>query len=201
MDVIDQRLEGVYRPLNYLMGRRGEAEFLSRLNSDDELEERTAALCAHLAHTIPTLMDVPLSTVLAIRAKEHQSFLDYRNTMRSIIAEHLQRGGTVSEKDAQQIYLDILRPKLDKLKNETQIQRRCNRRNAVVSFGVPAALLSIGIVGGVLPPEIADLLRIGGTLGLMNEGLKALLGAVNTPSSSRSNSLYFLLELEAALDS
>ena len=198
VDVIHQRLEGVDRPLNYLMGRRGEAEFLSRLNSDDELERRTAVLCAHLAHTIPTLMDVPLTTVLAIRGKEHQSFLDYRNTIRSIIAEHLQAGGTVSEKDAQQIYLDILRPRLDKLKNETQVQRRRNRRSALISLGVPAALLSIGIVGGVLPTEITALLKVSGTLGLANEGLKALLAATNPPSSSRSNSLYFLLELEAA---
>ena len=63
VDVIHQRLEAEHRPLNYLMGRRGEAEFLSRLNSDHELEQRTAALCAHLAHTVPTLMDVPLSSV------------------------------------------------------------------------------------------------------------------------------------------
>ena len=46
LDVIHQQVEGTLRrPLNYLMGRRGEAEFLSRLNRDEELEARTAALC------------------------------------------------------------------------------------------------------------------------------------------------------------
>lgn len=197
VDVIHQRLEGINRPLNYLMGRRGEAEFLSRLNLDDEFERRTAALCAHLTHSVPTLMDIPISAALAIRKKDHESFLDYRNTIRSIIAEHLLSGGTVSEKDAQQIYLDVLRPRVDKLRNETQIQRRSVRRSAAISCGVPAALLSIGIVGGLLPPEISALLKISCTLGLVNEGLKALLGAMGKPTSSRDNSLYFLLELEA----
>jgi hypothetical protein len=68
----------------------------------------------------------------------------------------------------------------------------------MISVGVPAALLSIGIVGGVLPPEIAGLLKISGTLSLMNEGVKAFVAATSTPPSSRSNSLYFLLELDAA---
>jgi hypothetical protein len=198
VDVIHQQIEGALRPLNYLMGRRGEAEFLSKLSPDHELERRTAALCAHLTHAIPRLMDVPLSSVLAIRQREHQSFLDYRNTIRSIISEHLQRGGEVSNADARQIYLDVLRPRLDKLKSETENERRRNRRNAVISVGVPAALLSIGIVGGVLPPEIAGLLKISGTVGLVNEGLKGFLAAVTTPTSTRNNSLYFLLELDAA---
>ena len=68
----------------------------------------------------------------------------------------------------------------------------------MISVGVPAALLSIGIVGGVLPPEIAGLLKISGTVGLVNEGLKGFLAAVTTPTSTRNNSLYFLLELDAA---
>ena len=201
VDVIHQRLEAEHRPLNYLMGRRGEAEFLMRLNSDHDIEQRTAALCAQLAHTVPTLMDIPLPTVLAIRRKEPESFVDYRNTIRNIVANHLRSGGTVSEKDAQQIYLDILRPRLDKLKKETHIQRRRNLRNSMVSFGVPAALLSIGVLGGVLPPEISSLLKISGTLGLVNEGVKAILGSATTPPSSRNDGLYFLLELEANSDS
>ena len=133
--------------------------------------------------------------MLAIRRNDYQGFLDYRNTIRAIIADHLQSGGTVSEADARQIYLDVLRPRLEGLANQIAKQRRQNRKSALVSLGVPAALLSIGIVGGVLPVEVSNLLKIGGTLGLINEGLKGLLTA---PMPTRSNSLYFLLELEKA---
>jgi len=196
VDVIHQRLEAAQRPLNYLMGRRGEAEFLSRLNADHELEERTAALCAHLTHTVPTLMDVPLSTVLSIRRKDHLSFQEYRDTIRGIARDYLRSGGTVSPKDAQQIYLDVLRPRVDKLKNEVQHRRRHVRRNSMISVGVPVALLSIGVIGGVLPAEVVGLLKISGTLGLVNEGLKALLAPSIPLTASKRDSLSFLLELD-----
>lgn len=68
-DVIHQRLEGMDRPLNYLMARKGEAEFLSRLHIDQELERRRAAFFDQLSHVIPTLMDVPIEVVLRIRQK------------------------------------------------------------------------------------------------------------------------------------
>lgn len=91
--MIHQQIEGMNRPLNYLMGRKGEAEFLSRLNTDQELEMQRSAFFAQLAHVIPTLMDLPIETVLAIRRKDRESFLDYRNTVRGIIAEHFESGG------------------------------------------------------------------------------------------------------------
>jgi hypothetical protein len=82
--------------------------------------------------------------------------------------------------------------------NQAKKQRRYHRRNALISAGLPAALLSIGIMGGVLPPHIAELLKISGTLGLITEGLRALLGAATQQQSSSSNSLCFLLEIEQA---
>lgn len=68
----------------------------------------------------------------------------------------------------------------------------------MISVGVPSALLSMGIMGGALPPHIADLLKISGTLGLVSEGLKALVGAATQRQSLTKNSLYFLLEIEQA---
>jgi hypothetical protein len=178
------------------MGRKGEAEFLSRLNIDQELERRTAVLCANLTHVVPTLADVPIETVLRIRRNDHEGFVDYRNTIREVIRGHLNTGGNISEIDAQQIHQDVLRPRVERLMNETKKQREYDRKSSTVSLAVPVALLSIGILGGALPTHMAEFLKISGTLGRANEAIKALVAAITTRSGPGSNSLSFLLELD-----
>jgi hypothetical protein len=142
------------------------------------------------------LADVPIETVLRIRRTDHEGFVDYRNTVREIIKDHLEAGGDVSERDAREIHQDVLRPGVERLINETKKQQVYDRKSAAVSVAVPVALLSIGIIGRTLPTGITELLKISGTLWLANEAIKAFVAALRSRSGPRSNSLSFLLELD-----
>jgi hypothetical protein len=193
-DLIFQQLYGYKHGTKYLTDLPGEAEFFGMTSRNDELARRTRALCAGLSHNIPLMRDVPLATVLRIRRQDPGSFILYRRALSKILQDYLCGHDEISEADAAEIYRDLLQPELVKLKREATAQRRTKRAKIVVKTILPTTLVTLGVISGLLPNDIAQLAKIIGATTLLNQATDALLDQAGA-GQVRNHNLYFLLRL------
>jgi len=175
----------------YLTDLPGEAEFLKTLSSRDELAMLTAAICAHLTHELPLLTDLPIRTVIKIRDENPESFEAYRSTLGKLVREHVGLNRSTTEKEAKEIYQDVLEPILTQLRSEAQRQHSRWLRKSVGTVAFALGVVSLGATGLLQTPEVLSLLG-GATI----KGLVDQVSESGTEPVTSSN-LYFLLRPES----
>jgi hypothetical protein len=174
----------------YLTDLPGEAEFLKTLSSRDELAMRTAALCAQLTHELPLLTDVPIRTVIKIRDENPESFEAYRSALGKLVREHVENKRSTTEKEAKEIYQDVLEPALSQLRVEAQRQHSRWLRKSLGTAAFALGVVSLGATGVLQSQQVLSLLG-GATI----KGLVDQISEAGTEPVTSSN-LYFLLRLE-----
>jgi len=175
----------------------GEAEILSRLNSEERQASSVAALCARLTHEIPLMSDVPIGTVLKIRTKEPTAFLQYRLALSGIIKEYIEDRKTLTKNEGKQIYEDRLLPDLIRLRRDVEIHRQRVRRKSTAVAAVTMLVVTLGLTAGLHASEFAAM-----GSGTLMGGLAAMLGdATSEPNVVKNHQMYFLLKLAEAASS
>lgn len=196
MDVAIEQALGLRYDAKYLTNLPGEALVLSRLNEEDGYFEHCRnVLCAELAHTIPLLQDLPLSTVLKVRAGEREAFLQYRAAIGKIAGDYIRQRKNVGKREAREIYSDILLPEILKLNSEAKAVRRASLKRAAAKTLIAAGAVGIGVFGGFLPPQMAELVKAVGGISLLRELGEAFASIEKNPLQIRNNNFYFLLRL------
>jgi hypothetical protein len=194
-DVVFQQFYGVRFDGKYLTDLPGEAEFMHRISRGDEVVESTAALAAQLTHSIPLFAGVSVATILRIRREGSEPLILYRAALTQIVKDLLVKGERITPARAREIFRDILEPQLAKLKAEAAARRRSATRKAVVKVGIPALVVSVGVLGGFLPAAISELLKAVGGVAMATSIGEALASLEKNPAEVRSHNLYFLLRI------
>jgi hypothetical protein len=195
-DVAIEQALGMKYDAKYLTNLPGEALVLSKFSADDGYFEHCRnVLCAHLTHSVPLLDDVPLATVLKVRASEPEAFLQYRAAIGRIVGEYIKTRKVVGEKEAQEIYSDILLPEVLKLNSEARSVRRAALKRATIKTMIAAGVVGVGVFGGFLPAQLADLVKAIGGINLLRELGESFASIEKNPSQIKNSNFYFLLRL------
>lgn len=195
-DLIAQQLYGLQFGATYLTDMPGQAKFFGSSKPRDESMANAARLCGHLAHSVPLFSEAPIRTVLEIRAQEPEAFIRYRSTLNDVVREHIRPGTFLGPGESSQLYNDVLRPRIAKLRSEVVAIRRRSTRKAMAKIACSFAAITLGVVNGLLPTELAKLFTAVGGVSLLKDIGEALAEIQHRPSEVRNNDLYFLLELE-----
>jgi hypothetical protein len=193
-DLIFQKLYGYQYGTKYLTDLPGEAQFFACSSPEDELQRKTAAMCARLQHSVPFLRELPLAKVLRIRREDSGSFTLYRQALGKILREYIGGRNEILDGDAKQIFRDILEPELIKLQRLALVQRRASGKKMIAKTLVPAAIVSLGVISGFLPSDVAQLAKIVGATTLLNQAAETFLDRT-PPEQVHNHNLYFLLRL------
>jgi hypothetical protein len=196
-DLVAQQIYGLKYGTKHLTDLPGEAEFYSA--SGDQMQQGMAALCEALTHSIPLLPEIPLRTLIQVRQQEADAFVAYRAALGGILRNHVQPGRPISARDAQQICGDELSPKLAELRMTAKALTRSTRQKAIAKVTTSAAVLGIGVFGGLLPASLKTILGAVGGISLLREVAETLASLERYPSQVRSHNLFFLLRLEQSI--
>ena len=169
-DIIFQHFYGSQFHARYLTDLPGETEFLDRYRPEDSAHSNAAMVCRALAHSVPVFNSLPLKKVLAIRTRT-DAFELYRAALKRISNEHIQSGKRITPAEAGQIYADILRPQLLKLKRIADAHRAERRRKTAATIAASGAALALGVLGGVQTGLLSSLLTAMGGGGLAKEAI------------------------------
>ncbi len=195
-DVALQQYYSVRYDTKYLTNMEGEAELLKAMNKSDGLTSRTAELCSRLAHAVPLLRDVPISTVVRIRKEDFAAFAQYRTAFGNIVRNHVAGKNVVSDADAKAIYFDELEPALTTLKREAALQRKASLRRSMTKATISSLLVGLGVYGGLLPTQIVQLCTAIGGFKLVADFAEAIAAIQRHPDEVKNHNLYFLLRLQ-----
>lgn len=195
-DLAIEQVLGLRYDAKYLTNLPGEALMLSRFSlQDDYFAHCRNVLCAELTHAVPLLEDLPIRTILRVRADEHDAFIQYRAALNKIVGDYIKQRKVVGRKEAKEIYSDILLPEVLKLNSEARAVRRSAIKKSVAKTLIAAGVIGVGVFGGFLPTQLADVIKAVGGVGLVRELGEAFSSIEKNPTQIRNNNFYFLLRL------
>lgn len=195
-DAFLQSYFGLAFNARYVTDLPGEAEFFRTMNAHDELSRVTASLCAHLTHAIPILQDIPIEVILKVRQDEPEAFRAYRSTLTGIVRDYVRRGTSVTDREAADIYLDLLKPQLDALELQATNLRRAQIRSGLLKVVASSAVIGLGIYSGLLPAQLVDLVKAIGGFSVATDLAETIGAMQKNPTAIRNHNLYFLLRLK-----
>jgi hypothetical protein len=145
-------------------------------------------------HEVPLLTDLPIRRILRIRQSDYESLSLYRNALLQVVREQLRNDRTFSRDTAREICLDVILPQVRKLKVDAQMKLRSAVRKALSATAAVSAAIGLGLVSGMIRPELERVFQIGGVA--LAGKLGEVLGAIEKhPAEVRSHNMYFLLRL------
>jgi len=197
-DLIFHQIVGEQHNVKYLTDLGGEAVFFAGSTDGDDRKALAAAAIARLSHGVPLFSELPIRTILRIRQQDTDSFELYRHALRNIVEDHIKPGQLVTDRIATDLYNDVLRPAVQKLKVDYAARQKDSRVKIAAKLVVPSALISLGVVSGLLPHDVAQLLKAAGISSLITQAADAITSLRNPPEV-RNKDLYFLLRLDAQL--
>ncbi|HWZ99516.1 MAG TPA: hypothetical protein VN025_17295 [Candidatus Dormibacteraeota bacterium] len=177
-----------------LTNLEGQAQVLRAFNDDDYMAQCTSVLLANMTHSVPMLDELPIATAVRIRKEDPESFLRYRAAIGKVFSDYVESKKFVNPREAKGIYTDILLPEVLRLKAQVKSLRKSNIKEAAKKLTFSAAVVTIGLIGG-LPAQIAAALKVAGTTNLLRDAHDIFSRADKSSSDVKNENFYFLLRL------
>jgi hypothetical protein len=193
-DAVFQQYYGTRFGGSYLSDSIMETEFLDRVYPRNDLSESMRALISAVGRTVPIFSDLPLRTALKIRKNEYESFLVYRSALKEILSTYNKAGAVLTSSEARDIVNDIISPQVSKLRVEAAAKRRSLLKKSVAKATVPVAMVSLGVIGGLIPHELAKIFEWS-AIALSAQIAEAFASIEKNPSELQNQNFYFLYRL------
>jgi len=191
-DILLQNVCSKLLSAKYLTDRDVDIQLLDSLTYDSDFKSYNHVLRNKLLYELPILDNATLDFLLEVRENEPEAFLTYRNTISQIIKEYLSQRTHISDQDAQQIYEDIIYPRLCELNAKVKSIKSGALNTFKREITITATIAALGMYSGLLPIETKALVAsLGGLTALKSAG-ELLWRSVTTPDEIRNDNFYYL---------
>lgn len=130
-------------------------DIIKNFRKDDTLERRNSMIQKHLTCIVPFLADISTENLLKLRMSEGDSFISFRRAFSKAIDEHMKKATTsISERDAQAIYRDIVEPELARLNKKVSSANRLLNKGSNASMLGWVAAISVGAYCGFVDSSL-----------------------------------------------
>ncbi|GAF77403.1 unnamed protein product, partial [marine sediment metagenome] len=184
-DILNQHVACTVHGTKYLTHRPADRAFLGAINDNENFAAWNEVLAQHLQYEMPILSGVPLEDLIELRKKDYHAFLVYRDTLKSVIRDHVARRPAITGKEATEIYGDVVRPALNKMNQKLAAakEKMSNRlhRDVLIASG----LVALGLTTALVAPEVT-------ALAAAAVGAKNILERRHASEELKSDNFYFL---------
>jgi hypothetical protein len=163
----------------YLTNRELDLDVIEAIRRPDRVE-RGGVLASNFDHPLPFIDNVPLSSLLRLRAKEGEAFRVYRDAL----TKALDSTPSLSSASIPELFSDTVRPELNKIDVLLRSSRSGLRGLLGRDFIVGVGTIALGLfLGDAIGTVVAG---AGGAL------LKPWIDSLREPSELRKEKYYFL---------
>jgi hypothetical protein len=180
--------------LKYLTDRTIDVSFLQATTQEDNFLKYNDVLSSQFMFEMPIFSNISLSSLLKIRANEYDAFTSYRETINHLINEYVAQGHELSPKIADQIYSDIIQPKVRRLNKRISSIRQSAILRSFTGVALSTSSLIFGLYGNYLPPALQAALISLGVTSAVNT-VKSFPTITKIPAEIRNDNLYFYWKL------
>lgn len=181
----------------YVTNKELHINILNQISNDTELASRNQIAMEHLSVMLPFLDSIDLRSLMRLRARERDSFVNCKRAIDSAIDTFRRASGTFTAKEARQLHDDVIRPGLARLDRKLINAKKdliATPIKAAAGVGIFAAM-SFGLYRGFDLSAIApDALKVfaSSAIGGGLKFAKELVSLMDAKRSIREDDLYFL---------
>ncbi len=175
---------------SYLTNRSMDTVIVDQVNHINGLNSNRRIFEA-LAHELPIVENAFIEDVLRIREHEQESFLLYQANLKNLVRNLPENPAEVEE-----AFRDTVRPELIKLDINVKESRRSIGKNLTRNISVAGGIIGIGVISGLLPIDITQLIPAAGVCGVTQTAINSLTDSIVKPNSLRENPYYFLYKVK-----
>jgi len=187
-DILHQQVLGTYYDLQYVTDREADFLALGRVN-DPALQTLNRALMEGIAHSVPTLEQLPLRDLLRIRRQEGEVFAVYRDKLAGLLRDATPK----DRKRIRQAFEHTVLPALDSIDALVGNEQKRLKRSATTDLFCGLAAVSVCVFTGVLVPNVVQVISGLGGAHYLKESLRQFLDAKAKPEEQVRNEPYYFL--------
>ncbi len=147
----------------YITDRTIDLELMNMV-SDKRIRTFNSAAVDALTHPLSFVDQISLNKLLKLRKDDGESFLVYRDAVRSILKDNQNS----SSEELQEAFEDVIRPELNKIDLTIKNSRKLLATSAVTDITIAIASISIAAFSGLLPASLGipkAMLDVGAAIG------------------------------------
>jgi hypothetical protein len=177
----------------YITDRSIDLELMDMV-SDRRVRSFNRAAVDALSHPLPFVDQVPLRRLLKLRKDSSESFLVYRDAVRSVLSSAQGKSST----ELREAFDDAIRPELNKIDLTLKNARKQMATSSLIDLTIVFASVSIAAFSGLLPAKLGipkEVLDVGAALGGWQsaKGLATKIAGIRSTPKEVSESKYAFL--------
>lgn len=177
--------------VNYLTQREIDAKLIQNIG-DPKDKRATWLLAQTFSHTLPTIENSKIESLLKLRENETDSFDLYRDALQLALKESQCEDPVILK----ELFDDLVRPEINKIESTVQNAKRALRRDISKDIVVGAGFVSIGLFGGFLPPNIGKIISALGGIHYSSKLFENVRDLFLEPLEARKEKFYFLWKVQ-----
>ncbi len=166
--------------------------FLRSISDQPDVDARNKVAFEHLSSIVPFVGDIRIPDLIKLRHREEEAFLNYRKALNKAIADFRSSDSNFTEKQAREIYSDVIQPRLAALDKRVKIAKKDLLKKGVRSLVAAAGVISFGLYSGLFSAETAELIKNLGLAKIAYDAAQTVIPIGEARSAIKNDDLYFL---------
>ena len=183
---------------NFLCERPLHIEILQEISKNPEQNRRNQIVLDHLSCLVPFIENASPKDLLKLRNEEAEAFLVFRQALNGVIQEYLSQHESITERNAIELYSDVIEPRLAALDKKVKVADKTLFRDTVSNALSWSGVISFGMFSGILPTEF-NLILYGLGIKAATDLIGKTVGKVNSKESIETDQMYFLWKVKKKL--
>lgn len=199
-DILMQKMysQGMQLNTKYLTDRDIDFQilnFMADCAATDADSNINTSLASNLLYEMPIIQDVPITYLLEVRKNNYDAFTIFNNSMSKLVNKYVAQHKIFTEREAQQLYLDEIKPQVDKLNRKVSTIRCKAAKKLARDIAISASVVTIGLFIDIIPPAITNVLTAMGIF-QTKDIPSSVTNIVSAENEIRDEDLYFLWKLK-----
>jgi hypothetical protein len=176
----------------FLTNRDIDVNILSLISRDIQMDKNNKISAKHLTSVVPFAGDVPIASLLRLRKREEEAFINFRAALDIALRESVRQQGSFTERDARALYSDVIAPEIATLDRKVKEAKRDLVRVSLTSAAALTAMIGFGMYSGMVTPEFKAVVSGLGLAKLVYDITSKALEAADVDKPVRLEKFYFL---------
>ncbi len=177
---------------SYLSDNDLEVDFIRSLSSDPIARRRTTLMMKYLTCLVPFIDSVDTSRLIRLRENEQEAFSLFRAALNKAIDEYKLHGDTLTQRDAQTVYADIIQPRLAALDAKIRAAKRSFLKKGMREVLGWTGAISLGYYTGIFTGSPFAGAAAFGAAKVAAEILQSTMAKSDVKETIKQDDMYFL---------
>lgn len=168
---------------------------MKAIEDDTSIHHVNNVLSEHWNIIIPYAEQISVSGLLKLREREGESFVAFRKALDKSVSEAFQLKGSFNEKDARDLFSDMIEPQLAQLELKTKLATKDLVKKPLTVMAGMGAAIGVGAYTGLLAGDLATAVKALGLGKIVYDGVTSTIEHTDITKEIKQEDYYYLWKM------